>query len=172
MWQALGGFLEPYNMIWINDYDWAWPVCEMIHFVGMAMLIGSIGLLDFRILGLGKGLPISKLEALVPLGVAGFVANLITGIIFVLANPSGGPTAYVMNLSFQIKMILILIAGINALAFYFTGIAKQTDAVGPSGTAPLNAKVVAATSLVLWFGVIIFGRLIMYEDTLLYFLGM
>jgi hypothetical protein len=172
MWEAFGHFLEPYNLIWINDFDWAWPVCEMIHFIGMAMLIGSIGLLDFRILGLGKGLPIAKLEALVPIGVAGFVANLVTGTIFVLANPSGGPVAYVTNLAFQIKMALILIAGINAIAFYVTGISKRMAVLGPADDAPVDAKAIAAASLVLWIGVIVFGRLIMYNDTLLWFLGM
>jgi len=172
MWERFGNFLEPYNLIWVNDFDWAWPVCEMIHFIGMALLIGSIGLLDLRILGVAKGLPIAKLEKLVPVGIAGFVANAVTGIIFVLANPSGGPVAYVTNFAFQIKMTLILLAGINALVFYFTGISRQMATLGPNDSAPANAKLIAIASLVLWFGVIIFGRLIMYNDTLLWFLGM
>lgn len=156
----------------VNDYDWVWPVCEMLHFIGMALLIGTVGLLDARILGFGKGLPIASLEKLVPIGVAGFVINAVTGAIFVSGNPTGGPIAYLENLAFQIKMLLILIAGINILIFYFAGISKAATAVGPSDEAAPNAKVVAAASLVLWFGVIFFGRLIMYNDTLLLFLGM
>jgi hypothetical protein len=170
MWEALGQAAEPLAMLWVNDYDWAWPVCEMIHFIGMALLIGSIGLLDFRMLGFFKGLPIHKLEALVPLGIAGFIANLITGTIFILANPAGGPITYLTTLAVQIKLVLILIAGLNALAYYVTGISKQMAVIGPNDNAPLNARLIAGLSLVLWFGVILFGRLIMYNDTLLWFL--
>jgi hypothetical protein len=53
-----------------------------------------------------------------------------------------------------------------------TGIARQADAITPEGIAPMSAKVVAALSLLLWFGVIFFGRFIMYNDTLLYALGL
>jgi len=161
MMEALGHTLDQLEgWRWINDLDWAWPVCEMIHYIGMALLIGSIGLLDFRILGLGKGLPIARLEALVPVGVIAFALNLLTGTVFVLCNPSGGPTAYLTNLAFQLKMILVLVAGINRL-----------ETVGAADDAPVNAKVVAGVSLAAWIGVIIFGRLIMYNDTLLLFLG-
>jgi hypothetical protein len=173
MMEALGHTLDQLEgWRWINDLDWAWPVCEMIHYIGMALLIGSIGLLDFRILGIGKGLPIARLEALVPVGVIAFALNLLTGTVFVLCNPSGGPTAYLTNLAFQLKMILVLVAGINAIAFYITGISRRLETVGASDDAPVNAKVVAGVSLAAWIGVIIFGRLIMYNDTLLLFLGL
>jgi hypothetical protein len=152
--------------------DWVWPVCEMFHFFGMALLIGSVGLVDARILGLGKGIPIKSLERFVPLGVIGFVINLLTGILFVAGNPVGGPQEYLLNLAFQLKMICVLIAGVNLLLFYVLGIAKSADAVGPSGDAPTSAKIIAAVSLVMWFGVIYFGRFIMYNDTLLYALGL
>ena len=66
MLDALGNWLATFGFIELmNAYDWLWPLCEMIHFIGMALLIGSVGLLDFRVLGLFKGLPIARLEALV-----------------------------------------------------------------------------------------------------------
>jgi hypothetical protein len=172
MLDALGNWLATFGFIELmNAYDWLWPLCEMIHFIGMALLIGSVGLLDFRVLGFGKGLPIARLEALVPLGIAGFVANSVTGFMFVAGNATGGPQAYLTNLAFQIKVILMLLAGINAIAFYFTGISREMATLGPVDEAPKNAKIVAAASLVLWISVIMFGRLIMYNDTLLWFLG-
>jgi hypothetical protein len=58
------------------------------------------------------------------------------------------------------------------LWFYVTGIHRTVDGVPPDGSAPVNAKIVAAVSLTAWFGVILFGRLIMYNDTLLYALGL
>ena len=156
----------------VATQDWVWPVCEILHFFGMALLIGSVGLVDLRMLGIAKGVPIKAPERFIPLGVIGFVINATTGFIFVAGNPVGGPQEYLTNLAFQIKMVLILIAGLNLLAFYVTGIARQADAVTPEGIAPTSAKVVAALSLLLWFGVIFFGRFIMYNDTLLYALGL
>ena len=160
----------------VNDYvathDWVWPVCEILHFFGMALIIGTIGLVDLRILGVGKGIPIKSLEKFVPLGVIGFCINLLTGLTFVGGNPVGGPQEYLTNLAFLLKMCLILVAGVNLLAFYALGIARSANDVAPDGTAPVGAKVVASVSLVAWIGVIIFGRYIMYNDTLLYFLGL
>jgi|SRR5690606_12876783 len=156
----------------VNAYDWLWPLFEILHFMGMAALIGTVGLVDLRILGVGKGIPIAQLERLVPIGVAGFIVNAVTGFVFVAGNPVGGPIEYLTNLSLQLKLLLMLIAGINLFIFYFTGIARETNAVSPEGDAPRSAKIVAGTSLVAWFGVIFFGRLIMYNDTLLYALGL
>jgi hypothetical protein len=155
----------------VNDYDWVWPICEMLHFIGMALLIGTVGWLDIRILGFGKAVPIASLEKLIPVGVLGFFLNFGSGLIFVTGNVAGGPMAYLGNLAFQIKMLLILIAGLNLAAYYFTGIARGAVAVPGAGEAALAAKIVAVVSLVAWFGVIYFGRMIMYNDTLLYALG-
>ena len=160
---------------WVADlvgYAWVWPICEMFHFIGMALLIGTVGLLDLRILGFAKGIPIASLSRLVPLGIAGFVMNAVTGFIFIAGNPVGGPGTYVLNLALQIKIVLILIAGVNLLVFHFTGLARLTEDVSPDGSAPASAKAIAASSLILWFGVIFFGRLIMYNDTLLWALGL
>jgi hypothetical protein len=156
----------------VAEYAWVWPVCEILHFTGMAILIGTVGVVDLRLLGVGKGLPISALEKFIPLGIIAFIVNAATGFIFVAGNPVGGPMEYLTNLSFQLKMILVLIAGINLIAFYGTGLARAVDGVPADGSAPRNAKIVAAVSLFAWFAVILFGRLIMYNDTLLYALGM
>lgn len=62
-------------------------------------------------------------------------------------------------------MLLILIAGLNLIGSYFTGIARAAEAVPASNDAAPAAKIVATVSLVAWFGVIYFGRMIMYNDT-------
>jgi hypothetical protein len=158
--------------VFVAKYDWVWPLCETLHFVCMAVLIGTIGIVDLRILGVGKGLSIHELEKLVPLGVVAFLVNLTTGFVFVAGNPVGGPQEYLGNLAFQLKMLTVVIAGLNVLFFYFSGIERRLAGVAPDGDAPGSAKVVAAVSLLAWFSVILFGRLIMYNDTLLYFLGL
>ncbi|HEY7672389.1 MAG TPA: hypothetical protein VIC71_09230 [Gammaproteobacteria bacterium] len=156
----------------VSDYSWVWPLGEILHFVGMTLLIGAIGLLDVRILGVAKGVPIATVNKLIPIGIAGFAMNVTSGLVFVMGNPIGGPMDYLENLAFLLKMLLIFLAGINLLAFHVAGIARAADAVPAGGDAPTGAKVVAAASLLLWAGVIFFGRMIMYNDTLLYALGL
>ncbi len=171
--ETIADLVASESLAWfLNHYDWSWPVFEMIHFIGMAMLIGTVGLVDLRILGVIRGLPLAHMSVLLRIGVAGFIANAITGYVFVAGNPVGGSLDYIGNLAFQIKLILMLLAGLNVVAFYFTGIGRAAHEIGPDGDAPRSAKVLAVVSLVLWFNVIFFGRMIMYNDTLLYALGM
>lgn len=171
--EAISAFMLSTGLdAWVASEAWVWPVCEIIHFVGMAVLIGTVGAVDLRMLGALKGIPIAALEKFVPLGIIAFAGNLITGFIFIAGNPVGGPMEYLTNLSFQIKMVLVLIAGINLIAFYVTGLQHQADLVPADGSAPRAAKIVAAVSLFAWIGVIIMGRFIMYNDTLLYALGL
>jgi hypothetical protein len=152
--------------------DWVAPVCETLHFFGMSVLLGTVGIVDLRILGVAKGIPIHLLEKFIPLGVIAFVINAVTGFIFIAGNPVGGPMEYLTNLSLQLKMLLVVIAGINLLVFYFTGIEKTLAGVPADGNASGGAKAVAAVSLTAWIFVIIMGRFIMYNDTLLYALGL
>ena len=156
----------------VSTYAWVWPVGEILHFTGMALLIGTVGIIDARILGLFKGIPVRSLERFAWIGAAAFLVNAFTGFIFIAGNPIGGPMEYLGNLSLQLKMLLVLIAGINLAAFYFTGLARATNELGAEDSAPTGAKVVAVVSLVCWIGVICFGRLIMYNDTLLWALGL
>lgn len=158
------------NFVLISS--WVWPIAEMFHFFGMSLLFATIGVLDLRILGVAKGIPIGQLERLVPWGILGFAIVLFSGLMFISAE-TPSPAAFIQsNLSFQIKMALVLLAGINVLAFYVFGIARRVNALGPDADAGAGAKVVAGLSLVLWIGVICFGRLIMYDATLLGALGL
>ena len=171
--EALSNFLISTG---IGDYvaahDWVWPLCETLHFFGMSVLLGTVGVVDLRVLGVAKGIPVQLLDKFIPLGVIAFFVNMTTGFIFIAGNPVGGPMEYLTNLSLQIKMILVLIAGINLLVFYLTGIHRQLETVPADGNASGSAKVVAAVSLTAWIFVIIMGRFIMYNDTLLYALGL
>jgi hypothetical protein len=160
----------------IGDYvaahDWVWPLGETLHFVGMCVLLGTVGVVDLRILGVAKGIPIKLLEKFIPLGVIAFVVNLATGFIFIAGNPVGGPMEYLTNLSLQIKMLIVVIAGINLIVFYFAGIQRSLENVPADGNASGGAKAVAAVSITAWIMVIVMGRFIMYNDTLLYAFGL
>lgn len=141
----------------VLNISWIWPACEILHFLGMALLFGIAGLLDLRMLGLLKGLPLAPLQRLLPWAVLGFLINVVTGILFV--TPAAAST-YFHNLGFQLKLAFIVIAGANVLLFYMTGLSAKVDAVGSGEDAPPAAKLAAATSLFLWAGVIFWGRML------------
>ena len=61
----------------VTYYSWVWPMCETLHFVGLALLVGNVGLLDLRLLGAAKGIPVAPLTRLVRWGVLGFVIWLV-----------------------------------------------------------------------------------------------
>lgn len=134
---------------------WIWPACETLHFIGMALLIGVIGAVDLRMLGFLKRLPFAPLHRLLPWGIAGFSINLITGFLFF----AGDPYQYKDNIAFWFKMLFIVLAGINVLVFYLIPF-RQVEAMGPGDDAPMSAKVIAATSIFLWFGVMYWGRML------------
>ena len=154
----------------VNTHDWMWPVCQMIHYVGMSLIVGIIGILDLRILGLFKTIPISALRPLVPWAVAGFFGNALTGLIFVTGKDSG-PSYYTDNLSFRLKMVFLLVAIINLLIFQLSNLEEKVYATPAGGNAPTAAKTVSILSIVAWVLVIFFGRTMQYNDTLLMFLG-
>ncbi len=141
--------------LFVRGHTWVWPACETLHFMGLSVLIGMVGLFDLRILGFAPGVPLRAAHKLIPLGVAGFVVNLVTGLVFV----AGRPDQYLSNPAFGWKLLFLAIAGINVLLFNRT-VLSRTLAVGPDGQAPLLAKVIAGTSLVCWFAVLYFGRML------------
>ena len=154
----------------VNTHDWVWPVCQMIHYVGMSLIVGIIGILDLRILGLFKTIPIAALRPLVTWAVVGFFGNALTGIIFVTGKDSG-PSYYTDNLSFRLKMLFLLVAFINLFIFQLSNLEEKVYATPAGGNAPAAAKAVSAFSLGAWILVIFFGRTMQYNDTLLLFLG-
>ena len=141
----------------MTGYPWLWPVCETLHFMGLTLLIGVTGVLDLRLLGFARGLPIRTIQRLIPWAVGGFVVNLVTGLLFFV----GTPFQY-LGLTFAMKMLFIGLAGVNVLVFYATGLNERTDAVGPRGDTPSGAKAVGAISLLLWMGVLYWGRMLPY----------
>jgi hypothetical protein len=161
----------PWMQHFINAHGWLWPVFEIIHYAGMSLIIGLIGALDLRILGLFRSVPIGAFRAFVPLAIAAFVANLLTGLAFVTGNGTGAGF-YVENLSFQLKVLALLLAFANLMIFQLSGLERRVYSVPAGAQAPGPAKVVAIVSIVSWIGVIAFGRLLMYNDALLYSLGL
>src|SRR5262245_22435707 len=107
----------------VRAHTWVWPTCETLHFMGLILLIGSIGVVDLRMLGLVKELPAKPLTRFVRWGVFGFLMNLLTGAIFFV----GMPDQYVHNDAFYLKVVFIVLAGVNVMAFYATGVSRRVE---------------------------------------------
>lgn len=151
--------------VWVSDtrlswfvthYAWVWATCEVLHFVGMSLLIGCIGLLDLRLLGVWTTAPVWGVNALVRWGMLGFFINMVTGALFFI----GDPLQYVTNRAFHLKILFLVLAAWNVVMFYVTGLATQVEGLQEHDEAPISAKIIAGTSLFLWVGVIFLGRVL------------
>jgi hypothetical protein len=141
----------------LDNGAWSWPLAESLHFIGLTLLIGSIGLIDLRILGVGKGIRFADIHRLVVFTLAGFAINVVTGSLFI----TGTPDQYFLNRAFHFKLGFLLLAGLNVLAFYGSAF-RQLKQLGPHEEAPLHARLMAGISLVCWIGVICAGRLLTF----------
>jgi hypothetical protein len=139
---------------------WVWPILEDLHFVGLILLLGTVGVLNLRILGFLKRLPIAPLHRFLPYGIAGFALNVITGFLFYL----GMPGFYNLNFVFQLKIVTFLLAGAEMFLFYCTGAFRTLEEIGPGEDAPPFARFLALTSLLLWLAVIVLGRYIPFGE--------
>lgn len=139
---------------------WTWPILETLHFIGLCMLLGGLLVIDLRLLGYQRLVPTAASHDLLPIVYAGLVINTTTGILFFI----GDPHRYAVNIGFQLKMLLYVLAGINAL-WYQLKLAPRVDALPAGSEIPVDARIVGALSLAMWFGVLIFGRLIPFIGT-------
>lgn len=146
------GWREPIELI-VSDHSWVWPASETVHFIGMCMLFGVSLLLMLRMLGAVKSIPVSALHRLLPLGVLGFVMNVLTGMLFFIA----GPGLYLGKTAFHIKITCIVLAGIPLL--YFT-MADRPWHTGSDKSASLISKAAAVCAFGLLVAVVIYGRLL------------
>jgi hypothetical protein len=136
---------------------WGWPAAESAHFIGLSLLIGTVGMFDLRMLGLARGIPLVALHRLIPWGIAGYALNVATGALFVVSAPD----QYLFNPAFQVKLALMAVAGLNVL-FFYRFVFARVSLVAPEARPPVGARVAAAVSLACWIGVITCGRLITY----------
>jgi hypothetical protein len=142
---------------------WWWASMMVMHFVGLSLIIGVVGVINLRIMGFAKELPLEPLHRLLPLGMAGLAINVVTGMLAFI----GMPTYYAADIAFWFKLGALMLLGLNAAVFYLTGVFHRVERLGPGEDASLSAKIVAASSLFLWFAVIISGRYIQhFEDSI------
>jgi len=136
-----------------------WPVLQTLHLFGFTLLFGTVGFFDLRALGFAKGIPLQAIHRLIPWGIAGFVGNILLGIVFF----SGHPDQYFYNNSFRLKLMFMAVAGINILAFYGTSAFHEAKKLPADASVPLRIKIIAGISLSAWVAVLVCGRMITFN---------
>lgn len=152
-WWFIGTSLSEF----VLNSTWMWPFCESLHFIGLSLLMGTVGLFDLRLLGVARRVPLAAFHQLIPIGVSGFLICVATGICFV----AGTPDQFLFNSAFKVKVALMLLAGLNVSVFYLTAF-QSVRAVPSGGMAPMGARIMGGLSLSLWIGVIAAGRLLTF----------
>ena len=145
---------------WIQATYRLWPILEIFHFFGLTLLMGGLIIVDLRMIGFLSYIGLEEVKKLLPLVIFGFLINLITGVLFLFGDPS----RYSINIGFQIKMILVSLAGCNA-AIYHLKVEPLFSNLNLTDRLPLAIKITGFTSLTLWTGVLLLGRLIPYVGT-------
>lgn len=141
----------------VRESLWLFPAIETLHLLGMAALVGTVAILDFRLLGwVMRRERFSALAGrLLPWAWVGFAAQVVTG---VLLFSSEAVKVYT-NPAFRLKVLLILLAGVHALIFHWT-VYRDVATWDDSAVLPVRVKVSALLSVVLWIGIVAAGRFI------------
>jgi len=133
---------------------WAWPACETIHFLGLSLSFGVLLAVNLRILGAMPQVPFGEVHRLLPWGMLGFGANLITGMLFFI----GQPKQYIDSAPFYWKVVFLMIAGGNFL--YLTVFKKAWVSDDAGWRSSTIDKAMAVTSLFAWLAVLYGGRML------------
>ena len=138
------------GLAWVQSHPIAYPVLEVLHLVGLALLLGSLVLLELRVWGVGRALPLRPLARLaLPVTLAGFGLMAASGLLMFAAQPA----ELLANRAFVLKLGLVLLAGLNA------GVFHARDGLGREDGW---ARVQTALSLGLWLAAVVCGRWIAY----------
>ena len=139
----------------ITESEWLFPAIETLHVLALALVFGSIAMLDLRLLGVSnrdRGV-VQLAEDTLPWTWSAFVVAAITGaLMFVSAA-----TSYYDNLPFRIKLVLLALAGLNMAIFHFTAY-RAAHAWNFTFPTPQSARIAASLSLLFWIGVVVAGR--------------
>lgn len=154
---------------WLAATDWsvalhesvyAYPVVESVHVWALCLFLGMAILLDLRLVGvLMREVPVSQVaRRLLPWTVAGFAVMIASGILLFFAIP----VRTYQNIFFRAKVVLLILAGINAWVFHAT-IWRRVASWDLDPIPPRASRVAGFASLVLWAGIVFAGRMIAYN---------
>lgn len=141
----------------IRQSTWLYPFLEILHILGIVLLVGSAFLFDLRLLGFSKNLPVPELARhVLPWSRRGLYLIIPSGLLLFITNAM----TLAADTVFHIKMIGLVVGGLNAGVFHqyiFSSVPEWRE-----GETPGMAKAVAVCSILVWVVVIACGRLLAY----------
>lgn len=142
---------------WVNTGGATYPIVESLHVLAVAMVFGTILIVDLRLLGVAStNRPFTRVaHDLLHLTWIGFALAVTSGVLLFLPNA----TSIAINVSFQVKMALLVLAGLNMFVFEFVTArdVKNWDTTEPP---PNSARIAGLLSILLWAAIVVFGRMI------------
>jgi hypothetical protein len=135
--------------------EWLFPIVETLHVISLAMVFGSIVMVDLRLVGAAsRNSAVSRLShEVLPYTWGAFICAIVTGTLLFISKAH----VYFYNLQFQLKFLCMFLAGVNMLVFHF-GAYRQVLEWDERQPPPRAAQLAGALSITLWIGVIFFGR--------------
>ncbi len=145
--------------IWMVDSIWAYPIVLSTHAVGMSIVVGTIVIVDLRILGFASKIPLSSFDRLFIVSWIGVALNFLSGVALFTVDP----VQFLYHPVFWIKIGLIIV---GAVLVYLLWREVKPDEEKPDENSEASArtKSIALISLILWACVIVAGRLIAYIE--------
>jgi len=144
----------------IRESQYVYAALLTSHVIGMCIFAGLIIMMDLRLLGVGnRRTSFSQIQRrLFPWQMFGMGVSVVSGLTLVYADP----LRFYANIYFWIKVVMMVLAGVNAMAFHQSAY-RTVEAWNTETVTPFGAKLAGAMSLVLWAGVVVSGRLIAYN---------
>lgn len=143
--------------VWVNTAGPTYPIVESLHVIALSLVFGTILIVDLRLLGFASmSRPFTRVaHDLLKATWVGFALAVVTGVLLFLPNAG----SLYLNTPFQIKMVLLVLAGINM--FIFELITARNVGVWDLSSPPPNAaRIAGLLSIGLWLAIIVCGRLI------------
>jgi len=147
--------------IGIRESTWTYPIIESVHVLGLCLFLGFALLWDLRLLNVTlRRVPVSEVQARVmPWTNVGFIIMVISGVLLFYAEP----VRFYGNIFFRVKLVAVVLAGLNAGFFHFFTAGNRLVDWDNSPVSPASAKAAGLFSLFLWACVVVFGRFIAYN---------
>ena len=139
---------------------WVWPLMESAHVLSIGLFVGTAVMNDLRLVGVAfRSVPVSEFTGrLLPWTRGGFVVMVVTGLLVFYSNP----LRYYYNIFFRFKVLLLVVAGLNAWLFH-TRIHRRVAEWDLDPVPPRAARMAGAVSLFAWALIVVAGRMIAYN---------
>lgn len=144
----------------IRESLWVYPLVETAHVLGMCLFLGLVAMMDLRLVSATMRMaPVTEVQQrLFPWQMAGLAIMASSGLLLLLSDP----LRFYGNPFFHAKVVLLILAVVNAMAFHLT-VYRRVAEWDAQPVPPMPARLAGACSLLLWAGIVTSGRMIAYN---------